>query len=101
MFTHIRCYVACATSVQPLCNSCKHLLSPGRRHLHTGCTSYLPRKEAADKHAEACKKFGLPPGCCVRWCLFEGPNGGYRFAVSRKCQPQKGDKKPKKGQELV
>ena len=45
--------------------------------------------------------FGLPPGCCVRWCLLEGRNGGYRLAVSGKSQPQKSDKKPKKGQELV
>ena len=50
---------------------------------------------------EACKKFGLPPGCCVRWCLLEGPNGGYRLTVGGKSQPQKGDKKPKKGKELV
>ena len=58
-------------------------------------------KEASDKHAEACKKFGLPSGCCVRWCLLEGPNGGYQLAVSGKSQPQKGEKKPNKGQELV
>ena len=59
------------------------------------------QKEAADKRAEACKKFGLPPGCCVRSCLLEGPNGGYRLTVGGKSQPQKGEKKPKKGQELV
>ena len=51
--------------------------------------------------AEACKKFGLPPSCCVQWCLLEGPNGGYGLAGGGKSKPQKGDKKPKKGQELV
>ena len=56
---------------------------------------------AADNRAEACKKFGLPPGCCVRLCLLEGPNVGYRLADGGKSQPQKGDKKPKKRQELV
>ena len=59
------------------------------------------RKEAAHKRAEACKKIGLPPGCCVRWCLLEGPNGGYRLAVGGRSRPQKGDKKPNKGQEFV
>ena len=58
-------------------------------------------KDAADKYAEACKKFGLPPGCCVRWCLLEGPSGGYRLAVGGKSQPQKGDGNPKKRQQLV
>ena len=50
---------------------------------------------------EACKKFSLLPGCCVQWCLLEAPNGGYRLAVGGKSKPQKGDKKQKKGQELV
>ena len=58
-------------------------------------------KEVADKRAEALKKFGLPHDFCVRWCLFEGLNGGYGLAVGGKSQPQKGDKKPKKGPELV
>ena len=53
-----------------------------------------------DKRAEACKKSGLPPCCCVRWCLLEGRSGGWRLAVAGKSRPQKGDKKPKKGQEL-
>ena len=43
VFTRIPCYVACATSVQPLCNLCKRSLSRGCTHLHTGCTSYLHR----------------------------------------------------------
>ena len=59
------------------------------------------RKGAADKRAEPCKKFGLPPGCCVRWCLLEGPSGGYHLAVSGKSDPQKHNKKTKKGKELV
>ena len=44
VFTCIPCYVACATSLQPLCNLCKRSLSRGCTHLHTGCTSYLRRK---------------------------------------------------------
>ena len=48
-----------------------------------------------------CQKFGLPPGCCVRWCLLEGLNRGYRLALAGKSQPQKGSLKPKKGQDLV
>ena len=43
VFTRIPCYMACATSVQPLCNLCKHSLLRGCTHLHTGCTSYLHR----------------------------------------------------------
>ena len=43
VFPRIPCYVACATSVQPLCNLCKHSLSRGCTHLHSGCTSYLRR----------------------------------------------------------
>ena len=43
--------------------------------------------------AEAC--------CCVRWCLLEVPNEGYRPADSCKSKPHKGDKKPKKGEEFV
>ena len=54
-----------------------------------------------DKRAEACKKLGLRPGCCVRWSLLEGPSGGYRLAVGGKSQPRKGNVKPKKGQEFV
>ena len=42
-FTRIPCYAACATSVQRLCNLCKHSPSRGCTHLHTGCTSYLRR----------------------------------------------------------
>ena len=53
------------------------------------------------KRAEASKKFGLLPGCCVRWSFYKVPSGGYRFAVGGKSQPQKGDVKLKKGQELV
>ena len=43
VFTRIPCHVACASSVQPLCNLCKHSLSRGCTYLHTGCTSYLRR----------------------------------------------------------
>ena len=43
VFTRIPCYIACATSVQPLCNLCRHSLSRRCTHLHTGCTSYLRR----------------------------------------------------------
>ena len=32
--------------------------------------------------------------------MCEDPNGGYRLAVGGKSQPQKGDKKAKKGQEF-
>ena len=35
------------------------------------------------------------------WCLLEGSNGCYRLGATGKSQPQKGDKKPKKGQEFV
>ena len=43
VFTRIPCYVACATSVQPFYNLCKHSLLRDCTHLHTGCTSYLRR----------------------------------------------------------
>ena len=43
VFTRNPFYVACATSVQALCNLCKHSLSRCCTHLHTGCTSYLRR----------------------------------------------------------
>ena len=43
VFTRLPCYVACATSVQPLCNFCKHSLSRSCTHLHTGCTFHLRR----------------------------------------------------------
>ena len=43
VFTCIPCYVAWATSVQPLCNLCRHSRSCGCTHLHTRCTPYLRR----------------------------------------------------------
>ena len=104
VFTRILCYVACAPIVQPLCNWCKQSHSSSCTHLHTGCTSYLRRTrrgKAGRRHAEACKKFGLPSCCSVRSCLLEGPNGGYRLTVGDKRQLQKGSVQPKKGQELV
>ena len=39
----IPCYIACATSVQRLCDLCKHPLPRGCTHLHTGGTSHLHR----------------------------------------------------------
>ena len=101
--------------IRSLCNQCATLvqlvqaLTFARLHTLAHRLRILPswdlarhrRKEAADRRAEACKTFGLPPGCCVRWCLLEGPNGGYRLAVGGKRQPEKGAKKPKKGQDSV
>ena len=57
--------------------------------------------EASDRGAEACKKFGLPPGCTVPRCFLESASGGYRLAVGGGSQRQKGNVKPTKGQELV
>ena len=58
LLTRIPCCVACATSVQPLCNLCKHSLSRGCTHLHTGCTSYLRRTSRGN--------LGSRPGTSVR-----------------------------------
>ena len=54
-----------------------------------------------DTRAKACKRSRLPSGCCVRWSLLRRTNEGYGLAVGGQSQPPKGDRIPKKGQELV
>ena len=87
--------------VQALLFALLHTLAHRLHILPSSDVARQRRREAADKAAEACKKFGLPRGCCIRWSLLEGRNGGHPPAVGGKIQPHKGDKKLKKREVLV
>ena len=108
VFTRIPCYVACATSVRPLCNFCKHSLSRGCTHLHTGCTSYLrrtsrgnggrrPRRSVRRRaRSPAFRPVVVYDGACWkdRMVAADSP-------LAAKANLKKATRKPKKGQELV